>query len=462
MTRSNDETVIQEFNNVTSPEPVPVPATTDLPSESADISPAALGAAMTGLAAANSAGNAIKVVRAVARAGMLRVRLNLFTHQVMMKWGNNQARALQDADVTRLLTAIQLADVAWHKLRKDALRDGLEEAARQDSFDPVVDYLERLTPARQLDEGGLDVFDRLVVEGLVVPEAARKYAADAIRNHFVAAVTRQFRPGAQYKIMVVLDGPQDAGKSTAIETMSIPGTFVDVVGLNFESKDFLSLLNSGVFVEISELAALNKSSLEAVKAIISRHRDRYRRPYARIEEDVDRRSVMWGTTNDGKYLIDTTGNVRFLPIKVERADLEWISGKRDEMWAAAMFCYGGDHPWPYWVAPEGADGNREARRVVDPWEDILRKVIDEGGCEVRDGTSTRREPFPTGWVATQDILERFLLVPRERQHPSMGRRVADVMRRNGYESKQGGARGKVAGWEPAAPAAPAADDGGVE
>ena len=96
-------------------------------------------------------------------------------------------------------------------------------------------------------------------------------------------------------------------------------------------------LCKGVWIyEIAEPAGLHKSEVEHVKAFISRTHDKARPAYGTAVEIRPRTCIFIGTTNKDSYLIDPTGNRRFWPVPVTKAELKKLAEDRDQLWAEAV------------------------------------------------------------------------------------------------------------------------------
>ena len=97
------------------------------------------------------------------------------------------------------------------------------------------------------------------------------------------------------------------------------------------------MLLRGIWVhEFAELESLSRSEVTTMKAFVVRQVDRVRDPYKRIVRDVPRRCVFVGTTNEGGYLRDSTGNRRFWPLTLmSRVDVPSIVRDREQLWAEA-------------------------------------------------------------------------------------------------------------------------------
>lgn len=73
---------------------------------------------------------------------------------------------------------------------------------------------------------------------------------------------------------------------------------------------------SSWIVELAELTACNNSSLEILKTVLTSTIDTYRDKYGRNSKAHIRDCIFFDTTNEETFLIDETGNRRFVPIKV--------------------------------------------------------------------------------------------------------------------------------------------------
>jgi len=98
-------------------------------------------------------------------------------------------------------------------------------------------------------------------------------------------------------------------------------------------------------------------------------------PYASLPVSLRRRFVMAGTSNRSEFLIDPTGNRRFVPLEIaDGFETPWLQLKnfRNTMWKKAEEEYRNATPW------EITSGEIEAMSdyihtfaEVDPWEQIV-------------------------------------------------------------------------------------------
>lgn len=115
--------------------------------------------------------------------------------------------------------------------------------------------------------------------------------------------------------MLILKGGQGIGKSTFFNVLCGEKYYQE--NLSDLKKTFESTQGKW-FVEIGELDAMKKAEATAIKTYITLRKETYRVPYERTSRDYYRRFVLIGTTNDNDFLVDETGNRRFIVLECAR------------------------------------------------------------------------------------------------------------------------------------------------
>jgi hypothetical protein len=246
--------------------------------------------------------------------------------------------------------------------------------AKQEAHKSVIDYLASLV------WDGTPRLDRWLIDCAGAEDSP--YVRRAARMLLISAVSRVRHHIREFNQMIVLEGPQGCGKSSALRVLAVEDAWftaefpLDAPGLlePIASKWLLEAVASKWIVEVSELRRLGPSNVAALKACLSRDHDAYRRPYTREITQVPRRFVIIGTTNDADYLRVSTGNRRFWPVRVQRFNLEKLRADRDQLWAEAAEAeeFGGPLPNLY----ETAATEQEAGLAYDdPLIDVLHRAL---------------------------------------------------------------------------------------
>lgn len=195
------------------------------------------------------------------------------------------------------------------------------------AFHPVKSYLDGLT------------WDKTPRLDQWLKSAFRAYGPDQYleavgRKVLVAAVARVYEPGVKFDHVMVLEGFQGKGKSTALRILAGDKWFTDGLG-DIHQKDVVDQMTGKWLIELGELASIKKADVDLLKSFITRQTDRVRMPYGRRSADFPRQSIFIGSTNLDEYFTDETGNRRYWPVKIDQANFKWLVKNRDQLWAEA-------------------------------------------------------------------------------------------------------------------------------
>lgn len=241
---------------------------------------------------------------------------------------------LCDYDAQRVHEWLQRAGLSDVSL--DATHEAINLVAHETIVHPVRDYLDGLT------WDGRERIDTWLTDYLGADR--NEYTRDVGRMFLTSAVARPYEPGCKVDHMPVLEAPQGTGKTSACQILG-GEWYSDSLQADVSRKDASLHLRGRWILELSELEALNRSEVTALKSFLTRCEERYRPPYGRHEVIEPRQCVFIGTTNESQYLKDPTGGRRFWPVACGRIDRERLVADRDQLFAEAVVAYRAGHPW---------------------------------------------------------------------------------------------------------------------
>lgn len=296
---------------------------------------------------------------------------------------------------------------------KENTWDAANYLCLENTYHPVREYLEGLT------WDGKPRLNTWLTTYLGAEDTILNQAIGRIM--LIAAVRRVRRPGVKYDTIVVLEGAQGTGKSTALKILAGgDANFSDQEILTLSPKEQMEALEGVWIYEICELEGISRADTAKVKAFASRNIDQGRPAYGRFKEKRPRQCVLIGTTNERQYLRDMTGNRRFWPVAAGTIDLERLAQDRDQLLAEAAHWEAKEEnielPRELWAL---AQVEQDARVEDDSWLDLLANVIGK-----RAGLAER--------ITTETLFDNHLKIPAERRQQYQEIRIAGLMRKLGW------------------------------
>ena len=156
----------------------------------------------------------------------------------------------------------------------------------------------------------------------------------------IGAVARAYT-GKQNAVLV-LDGPQDIGKSQFARWLCpLPGLFKDG-GINPDNKDDNLLAIRSFVWEVSELGATTRrADVEALKGFLSREQFTLRPAYAHFDVVKPGLASFVGTVNNSSGIFsDPTGSRRYWTTTVTSIDWTYTQHVTlSQVWAEAVAAY---------------------------------------------------------------------------------------------------------------------------
>lgn len=242
----------------------------------------------------------------------------------------------------------------------------------------------------------------------------------AVSLYFTSAMAaRVLEPGAQCDMVPILLGKQGAGKTSAVKALApIVDSFTEIDLSVRKDSDLARQLRGKLIGELGELRGLKTKESEWIKAWITRTHEEWTPKFVENSKIMPRRCVFIGTTNEDEFLVDQTGNRRWLPIKVYDCNIQQIKDDIEQIWAQAAFIFNiSGVRWQDVV--NIAEQHREDHMVYDDaMIDSVRDVLNQHKFITKD------------YVRLLDVANEIYdnrIPTRADQH-----RIADALRNLGY------------------------------
>lgn len=318
----------------------------------------------------------------------------------------------------------------------DKTRAAIEDCAIRNPIHPARDYFDSMR------WDGKPRLDTWLQKYIGAEKDDERYVRAVGRAWLIAAVRRVYEPGSKFDHMLIFEGPQGAGKSTALKILATFGDngsersyFTDTLKIsNCEDPDELMKLTGKLIVEIQEMSGFSKKDDDALKAFITTTDDLYRMPYGRDVREYPRQFVLAGTYNpvDGIFK-DPTGLRRFWVVSTgSNIDLQGLRRDRYQLWAEAVTRY------------KAGESTVLSYEISNKAEEAAahRRIIDDMEKDVLDCVAGMR------FFETRDVL-RKLGIPNKGKSQSESRTINKILMINGFQrvSKRAGSR-TLRSWEP--------------
>ena len=264
---------------------------------------------------------------------------------------------------------------------KDDISDVVRYICWNNEFHPVFNYLMKLDP--------WDGVDRFSLCAKLLGQTD-PHAALLLRKFFISAVVRPLEwanlsPNVNWKIdtVLILKGPQGHKKSSFFRNIvPDPALFSDSLpDIQKERKDASIHMIGKWIVEQAEFEGhVARSSVECMKAFITREAEDFRRPYGRTEKRMRRPSILVGTTNSETFLNDPTGDRRFWVLSLPQSleiNLRWVRQNRDQLWAQAKALYERGEIW--WLTSKEENINHrhnEPYRRLESFKELIEEYFE--------------------------------------------------------------------------------------
>ena len=318
---------------------------------------------------------------------------------------------LQGQDLDLMTTKLACENGVF--IPEQRIKSAIQYAAQRNQYCPIRRYLDHCAahakPHTQWDSIGKEFLGN-----------PHNIATLAMQRMMIGAVARAYNPGCSMSWLPILVGAQGVGKSMFSRNLVPQSLFSEITTPLETLMKEQYRLHVAWLLELPEIDNyFNTRNIENFKNLITTRTDEVRFPYASLPSKLARRFVLIGTTNRNQFLVDSTGNRRFVPLEVGGGfQIPWkkLVEERDSLWAAAVQAYRDGVGYEFNSGEIAAIAEYiQEFGDPDPWMDKIATYV-----------AIREE------VTAAEVLTKALELDPRSQGRREGRRVADVLQSMGW------------------------------
>jgi len=304
---------------------------------------------------------------------------------------------------------------------EDAIVNGMQYVAAQNSYHPVAKYLESTfyLPDANIE----DLANRYL--GIPLDDPNSDLYNTFVKKFLLAAVARIFEPGCEFHHALILQASTHGiGKSTFFKVLA--GKWHDSSATSdIESRQTKMVFHKCWFQEWDEFEKItNARTAGEVKSFVTNPKDNFVPPYGREAIDHPRRFVICGTVNNLEFLIDETGNRRFLVIPIPNGWFipnDKLALERDRIWGTVLRLYLDfkKHGLKPWVLT-----HEEEKTTTEANQQFL--VHDEWQNQIEEWLRGREK------VTVIEIMEKLFFLDAKDQTPLTQKRIVRLLKIIGW------------------------------
>jgi len=302
-----------------------------------------------------------------------------------------------EIDIGQMHSWFSKTDELYWEVTDSDMGKALVNASRLKIVHPIRDWL------FDLEWDGVKRMDEMLYKVTRCDDT--EYHKQCSAYLMLSIVARIVHPGCKQDNCIILEGLQGNGKSTFCSTLAGDQTyFVDEIGDVKDSKETVEKTNGALIVELQEIDKFfNKFSASHLKTWLSMQKEKTRLAYGRAAVTIPRSFTAIGTTNLEEYLIDGTGERRYLCVKTgnDFFDIEYLKEFRDQIFAEAYDRLNRDGVAKSLTMKRDfvvmQTQEHEERKQIDPWYETIEKWVLAKSVNV---------PF-----TTEEILYSVLSIP---------------------------------------------------
>ena len=339
------------------------------------------------------------------------LRKNELTGAIEYTDNTGKNRILQGNDLDLMTVKLSCENGVF--IPEQRIKAAIQYAAIKNTYCPIRRYLDHCAAHAKPHAD----WDRI---GEVFLGNKHKISTTAMQRMMIGAVARAYNPGCSMSWLPILVGAQGVGKSMFSRSLVPTDLFSEITTPLETLMKEQYRLHVAWLLELPEIDNyFNTRNIENFKNLITTRVDEVRFPYASLPSKLARRFVLIGTTNRNQFLVDSTGNRRFVPLEIGAGfQIPWkqLQTERDSLWAAAVQAYRDGVGYEFNSGEIAAISDYiQEFGDPDPWMDKVAAYV-----------AIRSE------VTAAEVLSNALELDPRSQSRREGRRVADVLQSMGW------------------------------
>ena len=324
---------------------------------------------------------------------------------------NNRTVILQGNDLELMTTKLSCEHGVF--IPEARIKNAIQYAANRNTYCPIRRYLDHCAAHAKPHEDWEKI-------GHTFLGNSHQLATLAMQRMMIGAVARAYEPGCSMSWLPILVGAQGVGKSMFSRNLVPHDLFSEITTPLDTLMREQYRLHVAWILELPEIDNyFQTKNIENFKNLITTRMDEVRYPYAALPSKLNRRFVMIGTTNRNQFLVDSTGNRRFVPLEIGTGfQVPWkrLKQERDSIWAAAVHAYRSGQTYEFDSGEIAAIADYiQEFGDPDPWVEKVATYV-----------SVREE------VTAADVLSNALELDPRQQSRRESRRVVDVLQSMGW------------------------------
>jgi hypothetical protein len=210
-------------------------------------------------------------------------------------------------------------------------------------YNELIDYFEKLPGWKESDP---DYIAEFASYFKCHDPKMQDFWVEMLRKHLIRHIKCAVA-GIENRICLVLIGNQERGKSSYLRYLEpVENYYIDSDPVRIQHKDAQIAQCEYLIWNIEEIGGYNAAQLAQIKSMLSKPHDKIRGPYEKKAQNRLRICSFWATTNRTDFLVDDTGNTRFLCFKGDVTSYDYGNYEtglslvpREKIWSQAYSLY---------------------------------------------------------------------------------------------------------------------------